>query len=547
MESQPVRVLLIEDDEDDYFLVRDLFTEIQGRPFHLERIKGYDAALEALGRNGHDVYLLDYRLGQRNGLELLREAVKRGCQTPIILLTGQGKREVDIEAMKAGAADYLTKGQMDAALLERSIRYALARQRDRDALRQARDELEKRVRERTAALQEANEALRTEIGQRLQAEKDLQEADRRKDEFLAMLGHELRNPLAPILNGLHILRMGKVDGQAAERVQSMMEHQVRTLSRLVDDLLDVSRITRGKIQLRKEPIDLGLAIGRAIGTVRPLIELQKHELSVSLPEGPVYVEADVTRLEQVLINLLTNAAKYTEPGGHIRLDVARDRAEVVVGIRDNGIGISDDLLPRIFDMFTQADCLLDRAQGGLGIGLTLVRRLIQMHGGSVVAHSDGPGKGSEFVVRLPAMTAPAPRAAELPAEPMPARSNPLRVLVVEDELAVGEMLVMLLELWGHTVRAVYDGPAALAAAQTFDPEVVLCDIGLPGMSGYQLARRLCRREGGARPVLVAITGYGQEEDRRRAQQAGFAHHMTKPVDPAALEALLAHCASVAAT
>jgi two-component system CheB/CheR fusion protein len=503
--------------------------------------------VEALGRNGHDVYLLDYRLGQRNGLELLRDAVQRGCQTPIILLTGQGEREVDIEAMKAGAADYLTKGQMDAALLERSIRHALERQRDRDALRQARDELEKRVRERTAALQEANEALRMEIGQRLQAEKALQEADRRKDEFLAMLGHELRNPLAPILNGLHILRSGKVDGQATERVQSMMEHQVRTLSRLVDDLLDVSRITRGKIELRKEPTDLGMAVGRAIGTVRPLIELQKQELSVSLPDGPVYLEADVTRLEQVLINLLHNAAKYTEPGGRIWLAVERDHADVVVRIRDTGIGIAEDLLPRIFDMFTQADRTLDRAQGGLGIGLTLVRRLVQMHGGSVVARSDGPGTGSEFVVHLPAMTTPAPRAAEAPAAPVPADSAPLRVLVVEDELAVAEMLVMLLELWGHTVRAVYDGPAALTAVQTFDPDVVLCDIGLPGMSGYQLARRLCQRAEASRPILVAITGYGQEEDRRRAQQAGFAHHMTKPVDPAALEALLAQCASVATT
>jgi two-component system CheB/CheR fusion protein len=552
MKGQPTRVLLIEDDEDDYFLTRDLLADIPGNPFRLERVKDYDAGLEAIGQGGHDVYLLDYRLGRHSGLELLAEAGNRGCTAPIILLTGQGEREVDVSAMKAGAADYLTKGRMDSALLERSIRHALERHRDREALRQAKAELERRVQERTAALERALEALRGEFAERQQAEEALKEADRRKDEFLAMLAHELRNPLAPLLNGLHILRTGRVDGPTAERVRFMMEQQVRTLTRLVDDLLDVSRITRGKIQLRKERTDLATVVGRAVETVRPLIELQKHELSLSLPPEPVPLEADVTRLEQILTNLLNNAAKYTEPGGHIHLTAERDHAEVVLRVRDNGMGIPGQLLPHIFDMFTQADRSLDRAQGGLGIGLTLVRRLVELHGGRVLAHSDGPGRGSEFLVGLPALAPQPDGEPEPPRPPEPVKAEPRRVLVVEDEVAVAEMLVMLLELWGHQVQAVFDGPAALAAVQTFHPQVILCDIGLPGMSGYQLARQLRQQGAGsgdphpapAQPVLVAITGYGQEEDRHCAQRAGFDHHLTKPVDPPALEALLARCAAV---
>jgi two-component system CheB/CheR fusion protein len=252
----------------------------------------------------------------------------------------------------------------------------------------------------------------------------------------------------------------------------------------------------------------------------------------------VHLQADPIRLEQVLINLLHNAVKFTQPGGHIWLTAERDNAEVVVCVRDTGIGIAGELLPRIFDEFVQDDRAPAGSQSGLGIGLTLVRRLVELHGGSVRAHSDGPGKGSEFRVRLPALPPQRPEPSEPPPEQEPARGRTLRVLVVEDELAVAEMLVLLLELWGHTVQAVHDGPAALAAAQTLRPEVVLCDIGLPGMDGYQLARQLHQQEGLNKSVLVAMTGYGQEQDRRRAQAAGFDHHMTKPVDPTALEKLL---------
>jgi len=279
-------------------------------------------------------------------------------------------------------------------------------------------------------------------------------------------------------------------------------------------------------------------VGHAVESVRPLIELERHELVVSLPPEPVHLEADPTRLEQVLTNLLHNAAKFTEPGGHIWLTAERDNADVVVCVRDSGIGIAPELLPSIFDMFTQAGRTLDRSQGGLGIGLALVRRLVELHGGSVRAHSDGPGKGSEFRVRLPALPPQRPEPAESPPEPEPAKGRTLRILVVEDELVVAKMFVMLLELWGHTVQAVHDGIAALAVGQTFRPEVVLCDIGLPGMDGYELARQLRQQEGLNKSVLIAITGYGQEEDLRRAQEAGFDHHLIKPVDPAALAKLL---------
>jgi two-component system CheB/CheR fusion protein len=357
-----------------------------------------------------------------------------------------------------------------------------------------------------------------------------------------MLAHELRNPLAPIRNGLHILRMPGVARSTVERAQSMMEQQVRNLIRLVDDLLDVSRITRGKIHLQKEKIDLAAVVGNAVETVRPLVELQRHQLSISLPQESVTLEADPTRIEQIIANMLSNAAKFTEPGGHIWLTAGRENSEVVLRIRDTGIGISDALLPCIFDMFTQADRTLDRPQGGLGIGLTLVRQLVHLHGGSVLAHSDGPGKGSEFIVRLPPPPEQAPELSPPPLATGPAKNGSLRVLVVEDEAIVAEMLIMLLKLWGHAVQGVHEGPAALAAIATFAPEVILCDLGLPGMDGYELARQVRHREGANKPVLVAITGYGQEEDKRRAQAAGFDHHMTKPVDPNVLEALLADCA-----
>jgi signal transduction histidine kinase/CheY-like chemotaxis protein len=370
----------------------------------------------------------------------------------------------------------------------------------------------------------------------------LSEADRRKDEFLAMLAHELRNPLAPIRNSLHIMKRAGVDAAVVGRVREMMERQVQQMTRLVDDLLDVSRITRGKIELRKEAVDLASLVQRTVEATCPLIEDRQQELTVDLPPEPVRLEADPTRLEQVLANLLNNAAKYTDHGGHVWLSARQEGGELVLRVKDTGMGIAADMLPRIFEPFVQSDRVLHQSQGGLGIGLTLVRRLVEMHGGSVTAHSEGPGKGSEFVVRLPVFSPKQPIRGEESAgkggESVGAAPQ-RRFLVVDDNVDAAESLALLLRLEGHDVRVAHDGPAALAAVEAEPPDLVFLDIGMPVMNGYDVARRLRQQPGLENLVLVAMTGWGQEEDRRRSQEAGFDHHLIKPVEPEALHKLLA--------
>jgi signal transduction histidine kinase len=370
---------------------------------------------------------------------------------------------------------------------------------------------------------------------------ELQETDRRKDEFLAMLAHELRNPLGPILNALQLMRGHDPDPSAFDRARGVMERQVKHMARLVDDLLDVARITRGKVELRKEPVPLARVVQQAVEVCRPLMETREHQFTLSMPEDSLWLEADATRIEQVLVNLLNNAAKYTEPGGRLSLSVAREASRVVIRVRDNGIGVPADVLPHVFDLFVQSERSLDRSQGGLGIGLTLVRSLVQMHGGTVSAYSAGPGQGSEFIVRFPLSNAALRSVGESPqsvadAGP-PAGSR--RVLVVEDNLDAAETLNELLELWGHEPCIVHDGEAAIEAARVHQPDLVLLDIGLPGMDGYSIARALRRDPATASVRLIALTGYGQEEDRRRSHEAGFDVHLTKPVDPAELQRLLA--------
>lgn len=369
----------------------------------------------------------------------------------------------------------------------------------------------------------------------------LRETDRRKDEFLAMLAHELRNPLAPIANALHILKMPGVNSAVAERARGMMERQLQQLVRLVDDLLDVSRIMRGKIELRKQPIDLAVAVNRAIETVQPALTARGHELTISLSPAGVRLEADLVRLAQVIANLLNNAAKYTEPGGRIWLSAEQEGDNVVLRIRDTGIGIAPEMLPLVFDLFVQADRSLDRSQGGLGVGLSLVKNLVAMHGGSVQARSDGPGKGSEFIIRLPALPSPREPTDEGPFPRVAAPSVPSRrVLVVDDNADAAESLAVLLRLGGHQVRIAHDGPGALADAAAELPDLVFLDLGMPGMDGYEVARRIRQDPGLRRVILVALTGWGQEQDRRRTRETGFDHHLTKPADPEALHQLLAH-------
>jgi PAS domain S-box-containing protein len=370
------------------------------------------------------------------------------------------------------------------------------------------------------------------------AEEALKEADKRKDEFLAMLAHELRNPLAPIRNAVHVIKVLGPPDPNLRRAEGLIERQVEHLARLVDDLLDVSRITRGKITLRKEALDLATVVARAVEASRPLIDARRHELTLTLTAEPIMVEGDATRLAQVVANLLNNAAKYTGEGGRIWLTVERRASQVEVRVRDNGMGIPADLLPHVFDLFTQGDRSLARSEGGLGIGLTLAKNLGEMHGGTLEAHSAGPGQGSEFVLRLPVVERRRGQAVET-SEPMLRRAADIRrVLVVDDNADAAESLAMLLRGDGHEVCVTHDGPAALEVAGAFRPEVVLLDIGLPRMDGYEVARRLRRDVGLTQALVVALTGYGQQEDRRRAKEAGCDAHVVKPADLRVLHELL---------
>ena len=373
---------------------------------------------------------------------------------------------------------------------------------------------------------------------------ELAGADRRKDQFLAMLAHELRNPLAPIRNAVELMRQVETLDSSFQPAREMVERQVKHLARLVDDLLDVSRINQGSIRLRKEIVDLAVVVQRAVEATRPIIDSRGHALAVQLPRERLRLEADPARLQQVISNLLHNAAKYTMPGGRIWVTAAREGEEAVVRVRDTGIGVPSDVLERVFEPFVQqSDDSLARTQGGLGVGLTLVRSLIEMHGGRVEASSPGLGQGSEFVVRLPALPPLATGEIKLPVPPVEATApRPLRVLVVEDNIDAAESLATLLRLWNHDVSVVHDGCAALDAAREQQPEVVLLDIGLPGLDGYQVARRLREEVGLDHVLLVAMTGYGQPEDRRRSARPASNDHFVKPVEPLVLRNLLAGAA-----
>jgi len=362
------------------------------------------------------------------------------------------------------------------------------------------------------------------------------ESDRRKDEFLAMLAHELRNPLAPILNAIELIRLSGGDADVVEESLTITERQVQQLVRLVDDLLDVARISQGKLTLRKSKIDVAQAVHSAVESCRPLIDSRGHQLTLALPERPIRVNVDPARLEQVLTNLLNNAAKYTKRGGHIWLSAEQDDSGVIIRVRDNGVGMGPDLLPRVFDLFTQSD---RSAQGGLGVGLTLVRRLVEMHGGSVSASSPGVGRGSEFCVRLPALPAGVAETADRLQGKAAVGAKKARLLLVDDNKDVVGMLALLLRKVGHEVDVAHDGPDALAAARACVPDVILLDIGLPGMDGYQVAVELRKDQRLRQCWLVAMTGYGQDEDVRRAQEAGFHHHLLKPVHLGSIQEVLA--------
>ena len=832
MSLPQIKLLLIEDDEDDALLTRDLLRQAPEAHYAVEWARTAAQGLDLLCAARHDVCLLDCQLGAQSGLDLLKAARARHVATPVIVLTGGDGLEMDLAAMEAGAADYLTKGQITPPLLERSIRYSMQQARSQAALQESYEELERKVEERTAELREANEHLvqseqrfretfeNAEIGithldpqgrwmrvnrkfceilgytreellarslraitypedvdadlipfarmmrgeieryelekryvhkdghivwttvtralqrdangrplyaissvqdyhvrkmaemallthnerqtllsdvagvllglddksamvrriyqviaqhlhvdvyfnymvtprqdqplrldsyaglepddatramflqygqalcgsvaqlrqpiyvpfvqqsedpkaqmirrlgvrvyashpllarerligtlsvasrtsdaftpdeldflrilchylalalDRLQLEEDLRqkvqqlgEADRRKDEFLAMLAHELRNPLAPIRYAAQMLHLTGADPVHLQRQREVIDRQVTHMARLLDDLLDVSRITRGKITLQQERLDLRAIVQHVVETSRESTSTRAQTITFDNAPAPLWVHGDVTRLEQVVRNLINNSIKYTEPGGHIGVALAAEAtqsgAQAVVRIRDTGVGIAPEMLERVFELFAQADQSLDRSQGGLGIGLTMVQRIVKMHGGTVVARSEGLGKGSEFIVRLPLLQAPQAQEADDPgAHSLSPAERIRRVLVVDDNHDAATSLAELLSIRGYQARVAHDGPGALQAALEMQPDMILLDIGLPGMSGYDVARAVRRNPALEGTLLVALTGYGQDEDRQRAHQAGFDRHFTKPVNLDDLNKLL---------
>jgi signal transduction histidine kinase len=396
-----------------------------------------------------------------------------------------------------------------------------------------------------AQLQQQAATLEAETIQRRHAEAELRkkmeqlaDADRRKDEFLAMLGHELRNPLAPVTTALQLMRLHSDEPLRTARARETIERQVEHMTRLIDDLLDVSRITRGKIELRHEPVVLATLVARAVEGARPVIDERRHRLTLDLPDAPITLSADPARLEQVLANLLNNAAKYTDVGGRIWLRGREDSGQLVVSVRDNGAGLTQEMRDHVFDLFVQGPEMRDYTRGGLGIGLTLVRRLVEMHGGTIEARSHGPGQGSEFIMRLPVLPVSHVRPNGIGNHTGLAALPKRRILVVDDNVDAADALAELLRDYGHDVSAVHDGASAIEQASLHRPDIVLLDIGMPGFDGYEVARRM-RTELGLKSTLVALTGYGEARHRRLSRDAGFDQHVTKPVDIEKLESLLA--------
>ncbi|AEG93179.1 hybrid sensor histidine kinase/response regulator [Ramlibacter tataouinensis] len=410
-------------------------------------------------------------------------------------------------------------------------------EREADAARAAalREQARREQAEATAELLRVSEERLRRLAEQLA------ESDRRKTEFLATLAHELRNPLAPLRNGLHLMQRAQ-EPEVLERTRDMMERQLSHMVRLIDDLLDIARVTSGKVELKKERIDLRQVVDSAVEISLPTLEAAGHRLEVRLPPEPLPLDVDPTRIAQVLGNLLNNAAKYTPDDGQVVLQARRQEGQVVISVTDSGVGIPAEALPRVFEMFTQVGRNGDRSQGGLGIGLALVRALVELHGGTVTASSAGPGRGSTFTVQLPlAADLPAAEAAPAPGADGAAAGESLQVLVVDDNQDAAESLAMILEMSGHRARVAHDGDQALALAREFRPQVVFLDIGMPGKNGYEVAREMRQqaRKLGRQPVLVALTGWGGQDDLARSRAAGFDHHLTKPADIAAVENLLA--------
>ena len=506
--STPLRVLILEDRPDDARLMLHELRQAGFAPawVRVEDEAGFLARLDP----PPDLICADYCLPQFDALRALRRVQERGVDVPFIIVSGSIGEDQAVAAMRQGAADYLLKDRL--ARLGPAAQHALEQKRLRDEKRRV------------------EQALRA-------SEQSLREANRRKDEFLGMLAHELRNPLGPILNGLHIFHLACLDRPDLEQARAMMERQVHHMARLVDQLLDVSRIAHGKIRLAQSRLDLARLVRTTAEDRRGQLAQAGQTLTLEVPETPLWVQGDATRLAQVLYNLLDNAVKFAGGGDRVTVALAAGAdGQAVLCVRDGGTGIDPELLPHLFEPFTQADRSLDRARGGLGLGLALVKGLVELHGGKVEAASAGPGCGAEFTVRLPREGEPA----ALSGQPSAAQPDAVRqrILIVEDNRDAADSLRLLLELLGHEVAVAYSGPDGVARATAWRPDLVLCDLGLPGLDGYGVAAALRQHAATAQARLIAVTGYGQDEDRRRSREAGFDHHLVKPADPHALQALL---------
>src|SRR3979490_2101341 len=561
--NEKVNILLVDDQPARLLTYQSVLSEL-GQNLVCAH-SGLDA-LDKLMREEFAVVLLDVSMPGMDGFEAARliHDPPRFEKTPIIFVSGVHVTDLDhLKGYKVGAVDYVPIPVVPEILrskvavlvelyckrrelreLNRNLPQANQRLAEANTTLQA--EKTRELEALNATLQRAkagrdatNRGLQREGAERARAEQALKEADRHKDEFLAMLAHELRNPLAPILNAVQLMRMKPIAAPHLSGPRGVIEGQLSHLTRLVDDLLDVARITRGKINLSREPIELGALIARAVEIVQPLIQERGHQFTSEIPDGTLTVDADPLRLTQAFGNVLGNAAKYTERGGRISLSVCLRGAEAEIRVRDNGIGIPAEVLPRIFDLFTQLDRRSDHPHSGLGIGLALVRRLLQMHGGSIAAHSEGAGLGSEFVIRLPPLPGATQsgdgRASTAPEDAPPVRR---RILVADDNADALQTLATVLELGGHEVFSAANGSLALESAERHLPEVALLDIGMPLLDGYEVARRIRAQAWGKRITLVAITGWGQESDRRRSQEAGFDSHLVKPLDLVKLTQLL---------
>jgi signal transduction histidine kinase len=549
-----VNILIVDDEPKNLTVLESLLDDSRYRLF---RAESADEALLALVTEEFALLILDIRMPGMTGLELAKiiKDRKKTSRIPIIFLTAYYNDDLHVlDGYGSGAVDYLHKPVNSVILRSKVAVFAEMHLRTRESelanraliaeiaerrrveheLRELNNTLELRVAERTVALRKSEEVLK--------------DADQRKDEFLATLAHELRNPLAPVRNSLELMKRANGNTALIDQVRSTMERQISHMVRLIDDLLDVSRITRNRLELKLEQVELANVLHDAVEACRPHCERAGHALTIVLPPEPIYLRADPTRLVQIFGNLLTNACKYTKPGGHIWLTAARQGNEVIVSVKDTGIGIPPVMLPKVFDLFTQIDNSLERSAGGLGIGLSLAKRLTEMHEGNVTAHSEGQDQGSEFIVRLPissgVSSSEASSAVAMSAPPQPAAdksrsAGARRILVVDDTRDSADSLAMLLKITGHETQTAHNGLEAIEKAESYRPNVILLDIGMPKMNGYDACRAIRGQPWGQDIKMIALTGWGQEEDRRKSKDAGFDGHLVKPVDISALLALLA--------